>query len=135
MKVLISSDDYLSCDGELIQRVEGVVAGALEPFEERISRVDVRLSDQDSQNLGERDKSCRLEARLAGLPAVVAYHDAPTLTEAIHAAADKLKRSVAQSLRDSATNLTLAVSAASEDLAHSGLLSAPITGGGGRLSR
>jgi Sigma 54 modulation protein / S30EA ribosomal protein len=100
MKVVVSSDEYACCDEELIQRVEGVVEGALDRFGERIVRVDVHLSDLNSQNVGESDKICRLEARLAGHAPVIAGHEAPTLTEAIHCAADKLRRSLWRSIRE-----------------------------------
>jgi hypothetical protein len=99
MQILVSSDDQACCDEELVQRIEGVMEGTLERFGDRVSRVEVRLSELNSPNPGDRDKSCTLEAKVAGLAPVVASHEAPTLTEAIHGAADKLKRSVASGLR------------------------------------
>jgi Sigma 54 modulation protein / S30EA ribosomal protein len=99
MQVLVSCDDPIGCDSELIQRVEGVIAGTLQRFGEHLSRVEVRLKDLNSEKPGDRDKVCRLEARLAGAAAVNVEHEAPTLTEAIHVAAGKLERLVGRQLR------------------------------------
>ena len=95
MQVLVSSEDPFCCDEELIRRIEGVLEGKLERFSAGISRIDVRLSDLNTVNTGDRDKSCELEARLVGGDSVKASHEAATMTEAIHAAADKLRRAIA----------------------------------------
>jgi hypothetical protein len=39
-----------------------------------------------------------MEARVGGLKPVAVSHEAPTVTEAIHVAADKLERAIAQAL-------------------------------------
>jgi hypothetical protein len=102
MQVVVSADDAVRCDEELISRVEGVIQGTLERFGDRIVRVEVHLGDRDSPGPGDRDKSCRMEARVTGLKPVVASHEAVTLTEAIHAAASKLESSVARELQQMA---------------------------------
>lgn len=95
MQVLVNS----GLGGEdLTERVRGVVAGRLERFERRITRVEVHLNDLNSQKMGERDKRCLMEARIGGLKPIAVSHEAATLTEAIHAAADKLERAVAHAL-------------------------------------
>ena len=99
MQVLIHCDDEIVCSEELLRRVEGVVAGTLERFGARIARVEAHLRDLNSTRAGDRDKQCSLEAKLAGAAAVLASHEAATLTEAIHEAADKLKRLVARELQ------------------------------------
>src|SRR5690242_3423913 len=98
MQVLVQCDDPLYCDENLIHRVEGVIAGTLERFTSRISHVEAHLRDLNGVS-GGRDKVCNLEARIEGGAAVTGSHQASTLTEAIHAAADKLKRLVAGELQ------------------------------------
>jgi hypothetical protein len=101
MQVLVKCDDPICCDNELIQRVEGVIAGTLERFGEHLSRVEVWLKDLNSENAGGRDKVCSLEARLAaGVAPVTVEHGAPTLAEAIHEAASQLERLLDRQLRD-----------------------------------
>ena len=106
MQVLVNGDDHVCCDEELIRRVEGVITGTLERFGDRVFRVEVRLRDLNSERPGDRDKVCSLEARMAGAPSLIAEHDAPTLTEAIHVAAGKLERLLSRQLREFADALT-----------------------------
>jgi|SRR5215469_9677195 len=93
MQVLVNSGGE-----DLTERVQGVVEGRLERFQGRITRVEVHLSDLNSLKLGERDKRCTMEARIGGMRPIAVTHEAPTLTEAIHTAADKLERAIADAL-------------------------------------
>ncbi|HEY3786440.1 MAG TPA: HPF/RaiA family ribosome-associated protein [Steroidobacteraceae bacterium] len=102
MHILINSDDQICCDAELMRRIEGVVEGSLERFAGRITRVEVALSDLNSSQVGDHDKCCVMEARLNGLKPVAVSHEAQTLAEAIHGAADQLRRSLDDYLRAAA---------------------------------
>src|ERR1700730_13064139 len=105
MQVLVCCDDPVHGDVELIRRVEGVIEGTLERFGDSVFRVEVHLSDLNSEKPGDRDKVCSLEARTAGTTTVIARHDAPTLTEAIHVAAGELGRLIDRELRQLARTL------------------------------
>lgn len=101
MQVLVNSDHHIVGGEDLTQRVQGVVEGRLERFAGRITRVEVHLNDlvrgpRGGQGglHGEHDMRCMMEARLGGLKPVAVSHEAPTLTEAIHSAADKLERAL-----------------------------------------
>ena len=78
--------------------MRGVVEGKLERFDGRITRLEVHLSDLNGRKLGERDKRCMMEARIGGMKPIAVTHEAPTLTEAIHVAADKLERAIGNAL-------------------------------------
>jgi len=98
MQVLINSDRHITGSVDLTERVQGVVEGRLDRFGGRITRVEVHLYDLNSQKLGERDKRCLMEARLGGMEPIAVSHEAATLTEAIHSAADKLERAIEHAL-------------------------------------
>lgn len=98
MQVLVNSDHHITAGEDLAGRVQGVVAGRLDRFRERITRVEVHLNDLNSGKLGERDMRCLMEARLGGMKPIAVSHEAPTLAEAIHVAADKLERALAHAL-------------------------------------
>lgn len=98
MQVLVNSDHHIVGGEELTERVQGVVEGKLERFNGRITRVEVHLNDLNGSKLGERDKRCMMEARLGGMKPIAVSHEAPTLTEAIHVAADKLERAIEHAL-------------------------------------
>ena len=98
MQVLVNSDHHIVTGEDLTERVQGVVEGRLDRFSERITRVEVHLNDLNSSKLGERDTRkplrCLMEARVGGIKPIAVSHEAPTLTEAIHVAADKLERAL-----------------------------------------
>lgn len=98
MQVLVNSDHHIVGGEDLTERVRGVVEGRLERFTGRITRVEVHLNDLNGLKLGERDKRCLMEVRVGGMKPIAVSHEAPTLTEAIHVAADKLERAVANAL-------------------------------------
>ena len=98
MQVLVNFDHHIVGGEDLMGRVQGVVEGRLERFAERITRVEVHLNDLNSGKLGERDKRCLMEARVGGLKPIAVSHEAPTVTEAIHVAADKLERALERTL-------------------------------------
>jgi len=97
MQILVNCSDPLCCDENLFQRVEGVIAGTLEHFSNRVARVEVNLSDVSDLNHANSDKICSLEAWV-GAESVVASHAAATLAEAIHDAASKLERLLARAI-------------------------------------
>jgi ribosome-associated translation inhibitor RaiA len=94
MQVLVNSNHHIVGGEDLTERVRGVVEGRLERFAGRITRVEVHLNDLNGSKLGERDKRCMMEARVGGMKPIAVSHEAPTLTEAIHVAADKLERAL-----------------------------------------
>lgn len=98
MQVHINTDSNIENDDKLTQQVEAVVVGALDRFSDRITRVEVHLSDENSHKFGSNDKRCLMEVRLGGLQPIVASHQAATLQQAIDGAADKLKRSIDRTL-------------------------------------
>lgn len=98
MQVLVNSNHHIVGGEDVTDRVRGVVEGRLERFAGRITRVEVHLNDLNGRKLGERDKRCMMEARVGGMKPIAVSHEAPTLTEAIHAAAEKLERALAHSL-------------------------------------
>lgn len=99
MKVQINTDSNIEGHDELVQLVEAVVRSALDRFSEQITRVEVHLSDENSdKKFGTDDKRCLLEARLAGLQPIAVSHQAATLEQAVDGAAEKLKRSLDSTL-------------------------------------
>ena len=95
MHVQINTDSNIEGDNALPQQVEAVVRGALGRFSERITRVDVHLSDENSdRKTGIDDMRCLLEASLVGLQPTVVSHQAATVEQAVDGAAGKLKRSL-----------------------------------------
>src|SRR4051812_31876536 len=94
MQIRVDVDDHIDDSEELMVRVEGVVQGSLDGYQEQVTRVEVHLSRRVPHRHGEHDMCCRIEAHAGGYYPVSVSHEAITLTEAIHAASAKLQRAV-----------------------------------------
>lgn len=95
MQIQINTDRNIEGDAKLVQQIKAVVRNSLDRFSERITRVEVHLSDQDSdKSFGTEDKRCLLEARLAGLQPIAVSDRAATLERAVDGAVEKLTRSL-----------------------------------------
>jgi hypothetical protein len=68
-------------------------------FSEHVTLVEVHLTDENSNvKAGANDKHCLLEVRLVGHQPTVASDQASTLEQAVHGAAEKMKRSLETTL-------------------------------------
>ena len=98
MQVQLNTDRHIDAHDELAHQVETVLEATLGRFADQITRVEVHLSDENSQKGGGDDKRCLLEARLAGLEPVAVSHQAATLPQAIDGAAQNLARALERTL-------------------------------------
>ena len=94
MQVQTNTDRNITGSEELSAQVEAVVIGALGRFADRITRVEVHLSDENGARGGANDIRCLMEARLEGRPPTAVRHQASTVDEAMEGAAAKLARSI-----------------------------------------
>ena len=92
MKIQINSDHNIVVDAHLSEVLESSVADTLTHLEDRITRVEVHLSDVNGNKSGNDDKRCMMEARPAGQSPVAVTDEAATVEEAVHGAANKLKK-------------------------------------------
>jgi len=92
MKIQINTDNNIEASDEFIQETQAVVESALERFADRITRVEVHLSDENSSHKGGSDKRCVMEARLEGMQPVAVTDQADHIEQAVNGAADKLER-------------------------------------------
>ncbi len=99
MHIQVNTDSNIEGNEQLAQQVEAAVKDALDRFSAQITRVEVHLSDENSDKKGgAEDKRCLLEARLAGLQPIAVSDEAATLDQAVEGAVEKLKRSLDSTL-------------------------------------
>jgi ribosome-associated translation inhibitor RaiA len=98
MQILVNSDHNISSSESVAGRVEAIVSDSASRFADRITRIEVHLSDENGDKHGERDKRCMIEARLGGLKPIAVTHTAPAVGEAVEGAADKLERALEHTL-------------------------------------
>ena len=92
MKIQINTDDNIQGRETLAEEVSATVENALRRYTDQITRVEVHLGDENAGKSGQLDQRCMVEARLEGRQPVAATALAPTLPQAVQAAADKLAR-------------------------------------------
>ena len=99
MQILVHTDNHIQGDETLNAHVQEAVEHSLGRYEDRITRVEVFLADENSrEKFGENDKRCVIEARLRGLkPVSVRHHDA-TVRESFNGAAEKMLHLVEKTL-------------------------------------
>ena len=99
MQIEIHTDGNIEGHEALTAQVSGVVESALRRFGEHITRVDVHLSDENSdRKVGYNAMRCMMEVRLEGRQPIVVTHQATTLDETVDGAADKLTRLIEHTL-------------------------------------
>jgi ribosome-associated translation inhibitor RaiA len=99
VQINVNTDRNIEGDAELVREIEAVVRSGLDRFSEQVTRVEIHLSDQNSdKRFGTQDKRCLLEARLAGLQPISVSDRAATLKRAVDGAVEKLTRSLDSTL-------------------------------------
>ena len=95
MQVLVRTDHNIEGHEALSDRITDVVEGGLARVKDRITRVDVHLSDENSDKKGGAlDVRCVMEARIEGRPPVAVTDHGATVDQAVSGATHKLTRSV-----------------------------------------
>ena len=99
MQIQVNTDRHVQNDERLTAHVRAKVEDELRRFAERITRVEVHLSDVNSgAKRGDADIRCLMEARLNGLNPTAVTDKAATVELAVAGAAEKLKRSIQSTL-------------------------------------
>ncbi len=99
MQIQINTDGNVEGNEALATQLSSVVESALQRFSDHITRVEVHLSDENSDKKGGNDEMrCMIEARLEGRHPIAVTHQAATLDQAGDGAADKLTRMIESTL-------------------------------------
>jgi ribosome-associated translation inhibitor RaiA len=99
VQIQVNTDRHLDGSTELITQVEATLEGALSRFSNRMTRVEVHLSDENgSQKSGSSDKRCVLEARLTGMKPIKVGADGSIHEQALNDAANNLEKLLGRTL-------------------------------------
>lgn len=91
MQIQMNTDGNIDGHAAMAADVSRTVERSLNRFSDRITRVEIHLSDENSdKKVGNDDMCCVLEARLAGHQPVAVTNHADTMNQAVDGAADKL---------------------------------------------
>lgn len=99
MQIQVNTDNHIDGSADLTRQVQDVVEDTLGRFGDRITRVEVHLSDgNSSEKTGDNDKRCVMEARLAGLQPITVSDEGSSLEQVLMGAADKLEKTLKRTL-------------------------------------
>jgi len=98
VQIQINTDRHIEGHEALAAQVSDVVESALSRISDYITRVEVHLSDENSNKKGGNDMRCAMEARLKGRQPITVTHQAATLDQAVDGATDKLTRLIESTL-------------------------------------
>ena len=94
MFIQIHTDNQIPSDNERDTRIEEQVRQRLARFEERITDVEIHVSDINGPRGGNADLRATLEARVNGIPPVAVADQGNTIDQAIVGAAKKAVRAL-----------------------------------------
>ncbi len=93
MQIQMNTDGNIEGREGLATHINSVVESALSRFSDQITRVEVHLSDENSdKKSGPNDMRCVMEARLEGRQPIAVTHHAATVDQVVDGAAGKLTR-------------------------------------------
>jgi len=94
MIIQINTDKNIAGTDKLSAYLDSAITEELARYSDKISRLEVHLSDENSHKEGQNDKRCMLEARVEGIQPIAVTNQAATTEQAIDGALDKLKASL-----------------------------------------
>ncbi|MBF8456888.1 HPF/RaiA family ribosome-associated protein [Kaistella sp. G5-32] len=94
MEILINTDNNISGTAEMIAYFKTSIAEDFERFSEHLTRMEVKLSDENGDKSTGNDKKCVMEARIKGMQPTVVTSHSTTVEKAVKEASDKLKTSL-----------------------------------------
>jgi hypothetical protein len=94
MKTQVNSDKNIVIDSGIASFVKAEVEGKLARFRDKLTRVELHLSDINAGKSGARDKRCLVEARPAGHEPLTVTMLAATVEGAVRGALSKSRRAL-----------------------------------------
>lgn len=92
MLIEFNTDNHIEGKERVENYYTDYLTNALKRFEEKITRIEVHLGDENSDKFSTDDKRCMIEARVAGVNPLAVTHHADTIEKAISGATDKIKK-------------------------------------------
>lgn len=92
MQIQFNTDKTVEGHERMQNHFSTEIEAKLKRFEDKITRLEIHVGDENSDKFGLDDKRCMIEARLAGINPIAVTHNADTIEKAFSGAADKIKK-------------------------------------------
>ena len=94
MEILINTDKNIEGSAAMRAYFQEEIKSQFERFSDHLSRIEVKISDENADKKSENDKRCVLEARIKGMQPLAVTSFGNTVEKAFNTAADKMKTSL-----------------------------------------
>ena len=92
MQIQINTDKNVDGNERLVTYFTSELNNELNRFDDKITRIEVHLGDENSNKFGKDDKRCLIEVRLAGLQPLAVTDYSDTVEKAFYNALVKVKK-------------------------------------------
>lgn len=92
MQIQINTDKNIDGNERLVNFYTSEIENELARYNEKITRVEVHLGDENSTKSGLNDKKCLMEIRIANMQPVVVTNFGETIEKAFFGAIEKAKK-------------------------------------------
>lgn len=92
MLIEINTDNHIEGREKMERYFSNMLSETLKRFEDKVTRLEVHIGDENSDKEGDNDKRCMIEARVAGMKPVAVTNHSDTIEKAVAGASDKIKR-------------------------------------------
>ncbi|MDQ3050280.1 MAG: HPF/RaiA family ribosome-associated protein [Bacteroidota bacterium] len=94
MQILINTDNNISGTEEMREPLKASIENAFDRFSDHLTRIEVKISDENGDKSSDNDKRCVLEVRLKGMQPIVVTSSGDSIENAVNEAIDKMKTSL-----------------------------------------
>lgn len=94
MKILVNSDSSIAMTAKLVKYVVGEASELLDRFSDRLTRVEIHISDIDRGKTGKVDKRCLVEVRPTRMKPLVASAQTKDVKMSVNQAMRKMVRAL-----------------------------------------
>lgn len=94
MEILINTDHNISGSAKMRSYMQADLESSFERFSDHLTRLEVKISDENAGKEGENDKKCVLEARLRGMQPIAVTGRGNSIDQALGDASTKMKTSL-----------------------------------------
>ena len=91
MKIQLNTDNNIKGTESLEVFISEELSNSLKRFADKITRIEVYLSDQNADKGGPDDIQCKLEARIEGMQPVIVVGKSGSKEKALGEAVEKMK--------------------------------------------
>jgi hypothetical protein len=98
MHIQVNHGNHVRLGADVEQRFADIIRETLDRFGDRITRVEMHLSDENAGKHGDSDKRCLIEVRMANLQPIAVSHLAASWQIAFDGALEKVEHAIGHAI-------------------------------------